>query len=786
MGFVFEFCADFGSVAALLLLSALIGLGILWFVRPIGFRYPALIAPILGFGVICISATILYRIGLSPSVVFWGVVIAALAVAALGYRVSGGIGALWTSRPSLPFGLLLLGVIVLALIPANLGGDNFRTFQGNPHDELTYLSMGVYYHKTPYVTLKSLSGEAVMRSNFIGRAGFMLGRRPAVQIGYSVLSNIVYGGIVQKAYLYQVFLQTLIFFGIAFLVLNVVGLSLVSSAVVGATGAVGFYAQYAVDISAWSQLAFLSIMPALAASVLIAVCIEPPPGQFWRPSAKMAAIVGALLALMFYLYPEGVPSFTAVMLLTVAVLLLIRRDRTQAVWALWTLGFALALGLAMVLLDWEGSLRILPLQLKFAASGITNTWHNYTQGYIFYASKLEPDYNGLYAIFSWPVDFFYGAAGLYLLRPHPEWPLFVRIAWKLMLYVPMALIICGLVIAGWRSFHERKLCRYFGLWLMAMACIGGVALVALLGQYWSAGKTLAFLSSLPFVLFATLFAPNLRLPAIIAVSAMLYLFGYGAFGLARPIAAATSTSGLVYAPPYPVATWKVLTDWDIGPALKSTAACQHVNVDIPNIFLDTLVQLALDEQGRSWSSLQPINFYFDLAPDAGMQKVTAGDCLLTTVFDPTQGRDRLIAAAGSQITSKSPALPQKPQSLEVTLSKDKRATTSGLSGWRLHDGRPLRWTDGQAQITVPASQVGFAPAKLTVALLGRLEPGTDYRLSINGRELLSGRVYRKTVIESVDIPPEFRSEDLVIQLESQAVGSHQKIGVGVGFVLLTG
>ena len=70
MGQLTEFLIDLSSIVAALAICYLVGIAILAAVGPVGLRYPAIVAPVLGFGWICVAATNLYYLGISPSYVF--------------------------------------------------------------------------------------------------------------------------------------------------------------------------------------------------------------------------------------------------------------------------------------------------------------------------------------------------------------------------------------------------------------------------------------------------------------------------------------------------------------------------------------------------------------------------------------------------------------------------------------------------------------------------------------------------------------------------------------------
>jgi hypothetical protein len=299
---------------------------------------------------------------------------------------------------------------------------------------------------------------------------------------------------------------------------------------------------------------------------------------------------------------------------------------------------------------WQGTLGALVSQAQFALAGTDTmrSWSSYFQRYIFDASVSEGGYVGLYAFFSWPVDFLYGMLGLYFMRPPAELSLAIRIIWKLVLYVPLIGLALGVYRAG-RASLRRDTPAFMGCyWLVAVAALALPIAAALRRDYWIAGKTLAMITPLLFGLLVVPLASGLQMRAIcIAASAALVLANI-CFGVAR-VFAANSASGIHYKfPPYPSIqnpSLKTSIRWNIAPALSASVRCQHLDVDIEDPFLDRYVQIALVERGADWASRRPITEYFGAGRNFGNQRSRTGvqaDCLLTTQRRPNSEQTELV------------------------------------------------------------------------------------------------------------------------------------------------
>jgi hypothetical protein len=658
---VFQLLVDFSSLSLILFLCFVIGLLAIELLPKESLILPQLAAPILGFGWICILTTIFYRFGASPLASFSVLLLVATIVLALrSSMLMSGIKAGVNSRARV---IAFLGVLMaaqfFALLPSTIGGPQFSVFQGNPHDQLNYLGLAVSVVRYSYTFLSQLPEQSRSLNNFIAISSSLLHGRPSAGIAYAVFGPLLFGYMYEKTHVFIAFLQVLTFFSMTFLLVNLLARGLIAAAIVGLAFAAGGFVQYVIDINAWSHLAGLSVAliavtmsTSLALAPLFAsLSSDDIMSQRLYGRGKMlpaAASLAAAIAPLVYVYPEMLVPYGAATGTALLVVALLFGDQRQTGRTLLMLAMAGALCLIVAAGYWQGTLGDLAAKAQFAlvAIDLTHKWSLYFQRYIFDASISEGGYVGVYALFSWPVDFLYGTLGLYFMRPPAELSLAIRIIWKLVLYVPLVGLAMGVYRVG-RASLRRATPPFIGCyWIVAVAALPLPIAAALRCDYWIAGKTLAMITPLLFGLLVMPLARDLQMRVIcIAASGALVLANLG-FGIAR-VFAANSAAGIHYRfPPYPTMEGvKRSIRWDIAPALSNSARCLHLDVDIEDPFLDWYVQIALVERGADWVSRRPTNEDLGTGQNFGNPRGRAGaqaDCLLTTRRRPNSEQTELV------------------------------------------------------------------------------------------------------------------------------------------------
>jgi hypothetical protein len=181
------------SVLAILSASALVGHAILKAMPFSAMRAAGAAAPVVGFGWICVVATVAYRFGV-PAGRTAALLLIPIAAAAIFWIFNVGLALArrpWQPVPRL-FWACVAAVFLLALLPPAIGGLQFAIFQGNPYDSLNYLGLAVATDKYPYAYLIDLPAGDRALTNFLASTSGVLGARPAIAIGYAVASRAMF------------------------------------------------------------------------------------------------------------------------------------------------------------------------------------------------------------------------------------------------------------------------------------------------------------------------------------------------------------------------------------------------------------------------------------------------------------------------------------------------------------------------------------------------------------------------------------------------------------------
>lgn len=675
--------ADFLSVVVVLAVCFAVGRPLVALLPRAAFSHEQLAAPVLGFGWICVSGTILYRLGISPS----GTLVAILIVAAiaLALYIPTDLKQLrrWASGTSGKAALaILVLVVLLAVTPGAIGGLQFSALQGNPFDQMNYLATSIVTSRHPYSSLPDILQDSEPGDSFTMIAAYaLLNIRPSVCIGYEILRQTFAGYAYSSAYVLIAALQIMVFLGLSFLVVNVVRLPLTLAAIVGAAGALGFFTQYVIDINAWSHLSSLS-----AASVALTVLIVlftprgphpeayvpgPSPGAISARRAMLA--VPLVIVPIVYLYPEMLAIAAPAAVVAFVVVPLASVGMRSTIPLLWPLGLGIGLSIVCALGHWDATIGLLTNQIQLATRmpaavppfvdsttpSVENNWHLYYQRYVFDPAVAEAGYHGIYAAFAAPVDFFYGLLGLYFLRPPAALALWLRFLWKLALLAPMLILLWGIASNAISTFRRNGDRRHRTLFAFVTTAIVLAATAAIAGLYWTAGK--GFNMVAPVLLTAMAIpltvesARRSRTGQWYVLCFWAFVAAHLSFGIARPIAVAMSPTGIHYqAPPYPSVhdpAIKTTISWDIRSALDAAATCRHVAVNLEHPILEAFVEMALTERGVSWTSQRPINGYYGMGRDFGRRPSQSADCLLTTTTDAGSPRRQVVV---TRISARTP------------------------------------------------------------------------------------------------------------------------------------
>ena len=746
-----------------------------------------LAAPVLGFAVFSLGATLLYRAGMAPGTAAGGLLILGL----------GACGAEPWLRPAQPGWrlpaearntLLLAGAVLLVcLAPGWLGGEQFRVFQGNDQDQLNYVAFSSAYRSHGYTDLMAMTPEAMAANNYLFGARKMLLSRPAICIALAALAEL-YGQMTPDLVAaWMAGLQTLSFFAACYLLRGVVGVSPLPAAITATALTLGFFIQYVIDINAWSELAGLPV--GMTAGGALLLLTAPDDSTDW-PRLRLTLLLGLLLATLLYLYPELLLEYGP------AAMLMLLAGQHGVGWRgrLHALRYPLLAGAGAVLAClpmWQGTLGTMLVQQQNAMTHNLPWWRHF-QAYLFgrdldYFATSSPDLGSidlLYALISLPIDFSAGLLGLHFLLPWAGLAMWLRLGWKLALAMFMVL----LVLAAARALREILRAsdaasaerRWRGFAAMALAAAALPVLILAMGRYWPAGKAWSMAAPLLLLLLASpLFRrrPADRDGAI----TLLYLATHIALGLWRPIAA-TDPDGILYPAPYPAVperARKTEFNWNLARFRPDLKQCHGVLLDLTSPALERYAQVNLTELGVPWSSLSPLNTDYFEGESLGLKPpLPDADCVMTTQLRVWGANQRVIWLGRNRTLSD--FLAGQAPSLDLVTAG---LPVPGLYAPEPYAGGLLRWTDGNTRIHLPGGLV----RRLDIDLWPVRLPGTTLRIEVNGVILFDGTLpdgeWRRSFVLSPE-PANRTTEILIHSITFRPPADPRTLGVALHHLAL--
>jgi hypothetical protein len=630
-------------------------------------------APIIGAGVLSIGATVLYRWGIPPYLTtFYATLIS--AVASVGYfiwfggeyRAAGGVRC---SRAIAVRVVSCGSVIVLILLPHYLGGQQFAIFQGNRHDTVNYLSGAVGFANYSYAHLSSFDPASEPVAG-LAEAAALLMARPAVAILYASLYKLFSSDFLINAYDYCLVGQLNFYFAFLYLMLNCFPRRERILHFAAVAFGVGFFAQYVLDINAWSELFAVPMMVVLLTDFCRGLLMvrpsrdgrvdqaglppKDPPDRATVRSARLAFLFVRLpvtAAGMMYVYPEISPL--AGLAGAGALACMITADiRRGDYWAAWKslIATALVATIALVLMRgyWQGTIGFLLFQVQMTASTDVG-WYRFFQAYLFggtseiierLRSAGAPAYL-FYLTIALPANFLAGFFGLYFLQPRTLW--IKPLTPYFLLWLPILLFWLSRVTLAVIASVRIEFARWrsgSGSSLFGPIAVGGLVAFAvpvgllLQGKYWAAGKGLSMLA--PFV-FAALVVPIVggRTRRNTAVLCSIVLGVHLCFGIYRPIIVGIRADGSHFGYPYPSLgkESRNVIDWDVSRYEADIEKCTLVKVDIVEPFLERIVENYLVEKKIQWFSPNPQWSYYGVGSQLPMMRAPDGkpaDCTIAT------------------------------------------------------------------------------------------------------------------------------------------------------------
>ena len=608
---------DIALVVVLLSACAAIGLPLCLLLPEGRFGARFAIAPPIGFGLFAIGGTVLYLWGVRPSVSMMAMATAGLAIGVVYLLRTGSPPRLAPpSKPTMAFGAATATVILICLLPGWTGGPQFRIFQANVYDQMTYLGGSVTFRTLDYASMTAEAKRAAP-DPVVAKSAWHLNNRGAVSIVHVAAAAICQHDLIESSYPFVVAMQVNILFAALFVLINVFAAGHRLSFFLASALTIGFFQQYVVDINAWSELSAQPLYLLIVAFTVLAFDYRRFGNGGILGTIRLGAIFGALLGAVLYLYPEAL-SIYGIAAATALVLAIGRRySRSTALFGIAGLGLGACAAILLCLLFWTGTLGFMFRQLGSAA-GHSPDWWKYFAGYLFgseenYLAILTDPGSSSYreiaaAWFSLPVESVIAGLGLHFLLPTASWPIVLALLWKIVLYCFLAVLIKGAacrVARIWRADPAGNAARMTG------ACIAGciVPFVILAsGQYWAAGKGLSMAAPLLFLLVTT---PLLAKPDVANIefvgrlAAFAFALAHLALGLMRPILVTEfAGDGL---PGLPTAAaqmrnQKAELDWNYQHWATEIRKCNGVMVAVDNPFMAQLVRRVASDLGVRWAS----------------------------------------------------------------------------------------------------------------------------------------------------------------------------------------
>jgi hypothetical protein len=573
------------------------------------------IAPPTGFGLYAIGGTALYLWGVRP----W---ISMVTMAAAGF-VLGAVFLLRTrplrlappSRPTMGFGAGTVAVILICLLPGWTGGPQFRVFQANVYDHMTYLAGSVTFRTLDYSAMTA-EANRIAPNPVVAKGAWFLGSRGAVSIAHAAVASISQRDVVDSSYPFLVAMQVNLLFAALFVLINVFSAGYQLSFFLASALTVGFFQQYVLDINAWSELSAQPLCLLIVAFAVLACDYRRFETGGISGTVRIGAIFGVLLGAVLYLYSEAL-SVYGIAVATVMVLAIGQREsRSTALSGLAGLALGACAAVLLCLLFWTGTLQYMFFILVRAAGQLPDWWKYFSlylfgseQNYLAVLTNPGSSYGQIAsAWFSLPVESVIAGLGLHFLLPTASWPVVLAVVWKIVLYGFLAILIKGAaggVARIWRANPAGNAARMTAACIAA--CIVPVVILSI-GHYWAAGKGLSMAAPLLFLLVTS---PLLAKPdaaknlALVGLASFTFAAAHLALGLLRPILVTEfAGAGL---PGLPTAATqmrdqKANLDWNYQRWATEIRGCNGVIIEVDNPFMQQLLRRVVVDLGTPWAS----------------------------------------------------------------------------------------------------------------------------------------------------------------------------------------
>ena len=673
-------------------------------------------------------------------------------------------------------------MVILCLAPAWIGGYRFRVFQGNVYDHMLYLGSAVSYRVVDYANLVVRS-NADLPDPIFPLALWFVDWRGAVSMMLAAIAALTRGSAVDCAYPFMVALQLNMLFAAMFVFTNALALGRRMAAICAIALTIGFFEQYIFDINAMSQLAGQPLFLLLFGFSILAFDKDRF-GIGVAAIARMIAIFAALIAGIFFLYPEPLIIYAPAIGVGTVLALRHRDSRQTLPVAAVGVGGGIGVGLVMCVPLWSGTGAYV-VRILSQAAGETPDWWNYFQRYLFgreesYLGVIGGHANSLGhlldAWFSWPVEASVAALGLFAFLPTSGWPVVLAIIWKLVLYGFVVMLLMNIAAAlRWALRYEPELPRTRFFLGSVVGCLVPLGILAT-GHFWAAGKGLAMAAPMLFTLVISPLVTGPKEPTGVIVSSLVVL-GHLCLGLARPFLVAVHTlPGLPTASAH-VEMQKASLDWDYRRIGSEIGTCKGLVIETSNPMMDNLLRRIAVETGVPWAARKAMNWPSKSAKDYFPSGWEQFDCLASA--------DRLSASNGRKLIDLATEhtardfLAGRRDDLELGTKAPSGIVTTGLYGLESTPGGDLQWAGPKATFELPNRP---SPAR-TLQFQTWPMPVSGDRISvrINGREIFAGSPPASLLSQSL---AEFSGDEMLrLEIETNAATHFPRDPRELGFAI---
>ena len=594
------------------------------------------LAPILGTSVLIIISSYLYQLGLQTFQI--GLVIyvfSAIALSKLLYstrsKFSTSIFSVLLLKNYRVVVILVTGYLLLVL-PAIVGGVNFKIFQGNHWDSLSY--MGI----TQSITLHTFSEltsdpNIALRDPVATLATSSMRARPNVEILLASLLAPFKLSILDYSYSFALYLTLVLgcamwAFFIYFKPKTAVTRSIMTIFLIVCFLA-GFWGQYFIDINAWSA--------AVAIPLMFGVFIAQ---SEWlvKVDLKRGIVLATFLASSILVYPESFLFFSPLIFLF-SIFTWWRREVKILRSLCWTI-LLYCLVFSFLLISKYNPLKFGFSQLKFGSGDASAPWGPYFQAYLGGDQGLSYS-SGINFVRTIPS----GLMGVYFLSPTE---LAVNNPRHILAFMVNCLVVFLFVLL---LVKLVKFARTSPVGAMTLFGMSFVPILILVSTLWTAGKAINYI--IPFAFITTLVAITSKNSGSrstkFLTSTLLITWGISQIGFAvMRIQTVDHDYSPHSFPPYVSvqnANLKTQQNW-IFPVMKERSGCTVIELNINDPFQRYYAQMRLNESRIDWYDKNPINAYFGSGVDIGTMKpvLSRSICVLQNSMNKQKSSYEFILA----------------------------------------------------------------------------------------------------------------------------------------------